>query len=205
MQRTNAFGLCLLVVVLLTGAGQAQDIYNAVSSGNIGLVRDLITADTSLINATNSRGMTLLRLAVQTGNTEITRLLLDRGARTDDTHPMFGSIMNQAFAATCQRNGGPDLVELLLERGLALDASKVDGLGMTALDWAVNFGNLPLARLALKYGADVNSASRRLGQTGPRSSRLSPKARTILSASCLSTAPMSPLLTKTTILPYSMP
>lgn len=162
MGWANKWFFGLVVVVVLTGAGQAQDIFDAVSSGNIDLVRDLITADSSLINATNSRGMTPLRLAVSAGNLEITGLLLDRGAKTDDTHPMYGSIMNQAFISTCQRNGGPELVQLLIQRGLAFDAGQTDALGMSPLDWAVQFGNLSMARLALEHGADVNLTSQRL-------------------------------------------
>lgn len=70
--------------------------------------------------------------------------------------------MNQAFVSTCQRNGGPEMVELLIQHGLAFDADYTDALGMSPLDWAVRFGNLSMARLALRHGADVDLISQRL-------------------------------------------
>ncbi len=164
MHRIRRCYALALIIISLPLAGYCGDIHDAVISGDIDRVRDLITADTSLVNKPDERGMTPLRLAVHTGDNEITGLLLDRGAGTDEIHPVFGSIVNQAFAAACQRNTGPELVEFLMERGLVLEAGKPDGMGMTPLDWAANFGNLSMARLALDHGADVNAVSRRMGR-----------------------------------------
>lgn len=197
MKAVIWFFLCVLTTTTLVESSYADDLYEAIENGRIDYVRDRISSDTSLINAVNESGGTLLHSACQQGQAEIAALLidaganpdladnqgmtalrwainsqhfetamllLDRGAETDDKHPAYGSIMNHAFSTTCQRNGSTALVEMLIDRGLPLDGGAVDALGMTPLDWAVHFGNLPMARLALDHGADVNTVSPRLGR-----------------------------------------
>jgi len=187
-----------MVILVIPCVLYAQGIHDAVKSGSIDEVRDLISTDSSLINAVddagntplhvacgirspemvrllleagagidavNKQGMTSLRLAINTMNTKIVEMLLEWGAKRDDVHPIFGSVMNQAIAVTCQNNKGPLLVQLLIAYGLTLDAGQVDALGMTPLDWAVHFGNTEMASLALDHGADVNRVSQRLGRT----------------------------------------
>jgi len=164
MQRIKEYGAVALTALFLSCVAYGGEIHDAVLNGDISLAKDLITADTSLINAANEQAMTPLRLAVYIGDIEIVKMLLDRGAKTDDVHPMFGSIMNQAFAATCQNSKGPELVELLIANGLAFDANQVDALNMSPLDWAVHFGNAKMAALVLDHGADANLSSKRLGR-----------------------------------------
>lgn len=198
MRRIGRYYAFFMAILIIPCVLYAQGIHEAVKSGNIDEVHELVAADTSLINAVddagntplhiacgrgltdmvrllmdkgakldevNNQGFTPLRLAIHTMNIEIVKMLLDRGAKADDVHPMFGSVMNQAFAATCQNNKGPELVRLLMDRGLALEAGQVDALGMTPLDWAVHFGNVEMATLALDQGAEVNLVSQRLGRT----------------------------------------
>ena len=127
-------------------------------------VADLLINAGADLNAVNKRGMTPLRSAIQALNIDLVELLLDRGVKTDDVHPMFGSVISQAFAITCQQNGDPRLVETLIAHGMNFDAGKVDALGMSPLDWAAHFGNTAMARLAVEHGADVNLVSPRLGR-----------------------------------------
>jgi len=163
----NTIKCCLFVFVIISIASSAiaQSIHEAVLSGDIDQVRNLIDANDSLVNMANDKGMTPLRLAVYTGNAEMVKVLLDHGANTDHVHPMYGSIINQAFTSACQKGSGPELVQILLDRGVAFDAAQTDALGMTPLDWAVHFGNSPMARLAVEHHADVNLTSSRMGRT----------------------------------------
>jgi len=158
-------GLIAVDTTLINVADDAGNtpMHLACRGGQIEIAGLLIDAGADL-NATNKQSMTPLRLAIYLMKTEIAKLLLDRGAKTDDTHPMFGSLMSQAFAISCQNNGGPESVELLIAHGLTFDGSQVDALGMSPLDWAVHFGDVPMARLAIDHGADVNLVSQRLGR-----------------------------------------
>jgi len=85
-------------------------------------VADLLINAGADLNAVNKRGMTPLRSAIQALNIDLVELLLDRGVKTDDVHPMFGSVISQAFAITCQQNGDPRLVETLIAHGMNFDA-----------------------------------------------------------------------------------
>ncbi|TFH44092.1 MAG: ankyrin repeat domain-containing protein, partial [Lysobacterales bacterium] len=161
VRRLMAADTTLINVV--TNGGNTP-LHLACRKGELEIARLLIDAGADL-NVINEQGMTPLRQAIKSVNIDMVKLLLDRGATTDDNHPMWGSVMNQAIASTCQRGGGPELVEALIGSGIALDAGKVDGRGMTPLDWAVHFGNRRMAQLALDHGADVNLVSQGLGRT----------------------------------------
>ncbi len=128
-------------------------------------IADLLIDAGADMNAVDGRGMTPLRWAIYSLQIETVQALLERGAATDDTHPMFGSVLDQAFTSTCQNNGSADLVKTLAAHGLAFDANHVDAMGMSRLDWACHFGNVPLARFALDRGADANAVSVNLGRT----------------------------------------
>jgi ankyrin repeat protein len=151
---------------LINAADEAGDtpLHLACHNGQTDLVKVLVDAGAEL-DLTNERGMTPLRWAIYSQKEDIVKVLLDRGAKTDDIHPMFGGLIDQAFSAACQNNSGPGIVKMLMTHGTAFDGSRVDALGMSRLDWAVHFGNLSMARLALENGADVNMLSQRLGRT----------------------------------------
>ncbi len=139
-------------------------LHHACRGGHSNIVSLLVEVGADL-DVANGQAMTPLRQAVYSMKPEVVKLLLDRGARTDDSHPMFGSVMNQAFVVTCQNNGDPALVDMLIKHGLAFDASQIDALGMSPLDWAAHFGNVDMARLALDHGAEVDRVSQRLGRS----------------------------------------
>ena len=138
-------------------------LHIACRSGQVEIAGLLIDAGSDL-DTPDKQGMTPLREAIRSMHTETVKLLLEHGAGTGDNHPMYGSLINQAFMTTCQRNGSPEMVGLLIDYGLTFDAGQVDAMGMSPLDWATHFGNLPMARLAIDHGADVNLVSPRLGR-----------------------------------------
>jgi ankyrin repeat protein len=180
MNWNSNLSVCVFTLMLLAYASNARDIHDAVENGSVDDVRRLMTADTTLVKVVadggntslhlacrkgefeiarllidagadlNEQGMTPLRQAINSVDIEVVKLLLDRGAKTNDIHPMFGSVMHQAFASTCQNSGRPELVEALIESGIALDAGRVGALGMTPLDWAMHFGNRRMAQLAIR-------------------------------------------------------
>jgi len=139
-------------------------LHLAAGSGHYDITALLVKAGAD-VNVACSRGMTPLRWAVYSQQADIARMLLDNGANAQDVHPVYGSLIDQAFSSACQNKKGPELVELLIEQGLEFDGGHVDAMGMSRLDWAAHFGNVALARFALERGADPNVVSRRLGRT----------------------------------------
>jgi ankyrin repeat protein len=105
---------------------------------------------TKNINAKDSYGWNFLMWASRTGDFDIVKLLLDRGATIDDkdnsgsTSLMFASY-----------SGHFDIVQLLLERGANVNLT--NNIGETALHNACKKqSNIPIITELLKYGADPN-------------------------------------------------
>lgn len=86
--------------------------------------------------------------AVETGNVEIVRLLLDNGAdpnrwqAPDEAAPLHGALSGL-------------LVEILLERGAAPNAQSADG--QRPLHGVAGAGEIAAARLLVEHGADINA------------------------------------------------
>jgi hypothetical protein len=92
--------------------------------------------------------LTRLDLAVSTGNTDMTRLLLRLGADadTDMGHPR-PRLVN---AAT---HGKVEIIGMLLDAGVTVD--QTDPIGNPALRYAIEKGHAPAVRLLLERGASV--------------------------------------------------
>ncbi|MDE5799139.1 MAG: ankyrin repeat domain-containing protein [Treponemataceae bacterium] len=87
--------------------------------------------------------------------TEVVRLFLDGGV---DINSMRYGCTPLLEVCWLMRRGGiecaSDIVELLLEKGA--DVNAVDGMGESALWYAVENGCTDIVRLLIQYGADVN-------------------------------------------------
>jgi len=69
--------LCLFFAVT---AIFAQDVYQAVTEGNVKLVKELIAKDPGLLDAKNQDALTPLNLAAEQGQLEVAAVLLELGA-----------------------------------------------------------------------------------------------------------------------------
>ncbi len=85
--------LCLLVVPLLALADKNEDLLAAARSGDVAAVEALLKDGADLETKT-SYGQTPLFLSVMQGKTEVAKLLLEKGAKTDvrDTFYKMGMI-----------------------------------------------------------------------------------------------------------------
>jgi ankyrin repeat protein len=103
------------------------------------------------IDQENSGGATALEMASAAGQTEVVKLLLDRGARID---PVDSPCFSSALIASAT-NHHTSVVKMLLESGA--NPNIVDGEGQTALMWAA-FHQSPLEviRLLVLYGAALS-------------------------------------------------
>ncbi|KAL9047800.1 MAG: hypothetical protein Q9206_006461 [Seirophora lacunosa] len=101
-------------------------------------------------NATTTSGRTPLDLAASCGDVELARMLLDHGADVN-----FSSQGGAALLSAATFNF-VDMIELLLERGAAIDLQLSNG--RSALYCAVAFDNTEAAGILLMRGADVELA-----------------------------------------------
>ena len=108
----------------------------AVLKGYQPIVERLLAAGAPL----NHDGWTPLMYAAFQGQTDIARLLIDRGADINQRAPNLATAL--MFAA---RNGHIDIVKLLLDRGA--DANVVNDQNRTAHSWALENSNTDIAEL----------------------------------------------------------
>ncbi len=130
-----------------------RPIHFAADRDEIAIMTYLINAGADL-NAGDADGDTPLHWAVLQGHVNAVKLLLDHGAEINKVN--LNEITPLHFAA--QRLNF-DLVELLVQRGADLEIA--NDYGRTPLLWTTREGgDLQMARLLLRLGADVNARDR---------------------------------------------
>jgi len=155
----------------------------AATNGDAAMIEKLLAAGVDP-NFANPGGETVLMTASRTGKVDAIKLLLDRGANVNAKESERG----QTALMWAVLENHPDAVKLLLARGADINAKTTartikgeytparpaaasgPGIirqralptaegGMTALLFAVRDGNMPMTRLLLDSGADINLAS----------------------------------------------
>jgi ankyrin repeat protein len=122
-----------------------QEFFSEIASGHLDKVREALSADPGLVNARNESGISVVLFSLYNGRNEITRLLIDRGARLD--------LFEAAASGTQER------VEQLLHKDPeAIHSYSPDG--WTALHLAVFFGRVNVVHLLLSKGADIDAPSK---------------------------------------------
>ncbi|MFE3152572.1 MULTISPECIES: ankyrin repeat domain-containing protein [unclassified Streptomyces] len=137
----------------------------AVEQGHADVVRRLVGAGADLEQrAGEYQESTPLCLAASRGHTAVVGVLLDAGARTGAQGRL--GYVPLVLAATTGDEGHPQTVNLLLDRGVDINAVMKH---RTALDWAVGFGQEEMVQRLLSRGAVPSSetlaaARERLGR-----------------------------------------
>jgi ankyrin repeat protein len=111
-----------------------------------------------VLRRTASRGITprevrwtALKKAAWAGNTEIARLLIEKGADVNSKDEFGWTPL--MFAAISERDP-VDVARLLIEKGADVNSKLKDGV--TPLMFAASAGNLEVLKLVIEKGADVN-------------------------------------------------
>ena len=101
------------------------------------------------VNAKDANGSTALIRASWDGDTEIVRMLLEKGADVNAKDAKGSTALMKASL-----NGHTKVVSMLLEKGADVNAK--DNNGSTALMKATLHGHTEIVRMLLEKGADVN-------------------------------------------------
>jgi ankyrin repeat protein len=133
---------------------ECEAVEFACNAGDLDLVKAIVAHGGDAAYLSNNTN--ILCGAVESGNLELVKFLLDRGA---NPNAKVQDYMPTIFTAV--RNGDQDLFELLVARGADIHAT--DGDGWTLLSMAAKAGNLPLLKRLVASGLDVNAAA---GQSG---------------------------------------
>lgn len=154
-----------------------DNFIEAIKSGDIDDVRRLIADDSSLVSARTDNGVSAVLIGMYHGHPEISRLLIDQGARLDifsaagtgeiDTVRELlekePSLINEVapdgfhpLGLACFF-GHSEIVEYLLSRSAAVNSASQNARRVMPLHSAVASGNLEIAKMLLEQGADVNA------------------------------------------------
>jgi ankyrin repeat protein len=137
-------GKSVVLAVVIMGwcvAIQGAEIHETAELGNLEKVRAYLEKDPKQINATDSKGRTVLGRAERSGKKELVEFLLEKGATED------------IFAAAIV--GHTDKIAALLKQDPKLINAR-DGDGKTALHWGALYGQTKVMELLLANKADVN-------------------------------------------------
>ncbi len=139
---------------------QWSPLHTAVITNNLKLVKQFVQKglDINLKSTSYYRvlgknfqpGETPLSLAVQNGNYEITKYLIEKGGKID-----FKYLFNNNLIHISAKSGNFDLLKLLLKKGVPL--KDTNNQGFNALHFSAESGSIKIAQYLLKNDFDVNS------------------------------------------------
>jgi len=154
-----------------------EKLFNAIRSGDLDTVAALVSADRSLLNATDEKGVSAYVTARYHGRNDIARMLLEKGVQLDifaacmagdkervfklvDENPeLIGAYSNDGWTPlhlACFF-GQPAVAEALIARGADVSARSRNPPKNTPLHAAAAGRNAEAVRVLLEHGADVNA------------------------------------------------
>ena len=131
-------------------------LMKAARSGTLEIAR-LLLARGADVNVQDGEQTTALEAAISRDQTAMVALLLEKGAEPNTVNKYMQSALSNAAAA-----GNLEVTEMLLK---AKARPELPGLVLTPMMFGAFAGNTDLIRLLVRYGADVNYASKETGQS----------------------------------------
>lgn len=107
------------------------------------------------INQVNQHGITPISIAVENGNVELIRMLVDYGADINSESYCYQEGAFEIPLATAVRKRHREIVKLLLEWKCRTEGV-AHAEGKSPLQWAATYGDIATAELLLQHGADIN-------------------------------------------------
>ena len=118
--------LTTIAAVVLVGCGPSVDIREATAKGNIEAVKQHLAAGTD-VNALDHGGNTPLHHAVYNDQTEIIRLLIDKGAEVNGKRKAANHEKGVAPLHTATWRSTIETMELLIDNGADVNMKRADG------------------------------------------------------------------------------
>lgn len=125
-----------------------NDIWTAIESGNVCLVKVMLKKDHELIQSTDQDGNTPLHTAARFNEMNAAKLLIDSGAEVECTNRYDQTPLHWAAAGDSRKTA-----ELLITRGARINAQDVNGY--TPLHRAVENGSRSVVNLLISKDAEA--------------------------------------------------
>ena len=138
------------------GENAETPLMKAARAGTVEIAK-LLLARGAQVNDKDGESSTALEAAVSSDHRAMVALLLEAKADPNTVNKYMQSALSNAAAA-----GNLELTEMLLK---AKAKPELPGLVLTPMMFAAFAGNGDLIRLLVRYGADVNFASKEYGQS----------------------------------------
>lgn len=136
-------------VEAILAASPTLALFEAAALGRVQRLRELLDADSAVVNSFSSDGMTPLGLACFFGQPDAARLLLSHGANVN-TASRNAMKVAPIHAAVAGKNA--EVIDLILSSGADVNARQQQG--WTAIHSAAMHGDLALLEKLLARGAD---------------------------------------------------
>jgi len=137
------------LVPLFERHGASLDAFEAAAAGRIDRLRELVSADRTIVNGYSSDGFPLVGLAAFFGRRDAVVFLVAEGA---DVNAAAHNAQRVTALHAAVAGPDPDLVRLLVEHGA--DVTARQQAGYTALHEIASKGRTDLAHVLLDAGAD---------------------------------------------------
>ena len=141
----------------LIGIEVTVDIFNAIESGDLGMVKELFTADPNIINTENAGGETPLFYGVRHGKKEIVEFLLSKGVdinarNSKGNTPLQQAILNYVMPYDINFL---ESIKFLIDKGVNINDKDIKG--STILHLAASGGSKELVEFLLSKEMDINA------------------------------------------------
>ena len=136
--------------------GRTHPLMKAARSGTVEIAK-LLLARGAKVNAKDGENSTALEAAISRDQVAMVALLLEAKADPNSVNKYMQSALSNAAAA-----GNLEVTEMLLK---AKAKPELPGLVLTPMMFGAFAGNTDLIRLLVRYGANVNYASKDTGQS----------------------------------------
>lgn len=137
----------LILILVLSSAASAQDIFEAIRNGDLAKVKELVEKDPELIKARNARKSTPLHVAVDAGHEPTARYLIEKGA---DLNAVNRNLWTPLYYAK-----NMEMAKLLLDNGADIN---FDNPNITPLEIALLYKRKDVAEYLLERGVTLPEA-----------------------------------------------
>ena len=144
MNRISKTCLLLIIVLVFTINLKSQEIFDAVSKGDLAKVKELVDKDPGLVKARNSRQVIPLHVAAEIDNEEIAKYLIEKGSDI--------SALN-TYSYTPLMFAGIKVTKLLVEKGADINF-KINN-EPSPVEWAFQRRNKEKGEYLISLGANL--------------------------------------------------